>query len=122
MFVSLLILIIFYVQTNTAQECSYDPNKFTDITCSYMTSITEIQNTINATLNRYGPVERLITYLELQNCELSNLTLYSLRFLPNLEEIYVIDSKISKLLCDEDSISDSMKLGATTNGRCLMLT
>ncbi|KAF2900480.1 hypothetical protein ILUMI_05706 [Ignelater luminosus] len=115
MFIYLLIVITLYVQGNTAQECNYNANKFTEISCSYMTSLEEIRNKINDTLNQYGPVERLIEYLELQNCELTNLTLYSLRFFPNLKEIYIIDSKISKLSCEEDLTTNSMNRGETTN-------
>ncbi|KAF2899377.1 hypothetical protein ILUMI_06799, partial [Ignelater luminosus] len=98
-----LISIASYITDCTSHNstCFYDPNTFTDIACSNIASIGQLQDKINDTLHPYGPVEELIKVLKLGRCILSNLTINSLRFLPNLEEITVSDSNITRIAYEE---------------------
>ncbi|KAF2898926.1 hypothetical protein ILUMI_07249, partial [Ignelater luminosus] len=96
-FVVLSTVVILFTTECTMQECSFEPNKFTKIACFNASSIGEIENKINDTLNPYGPVNGLIKVLKLELCELLELTIDSLKFLPNLEEIIIINSNIMKI-------------------------
>lgn len=97
MFVFRLVLIILCLRSYTLQKCDYDVDKFMEITCFDFTSTEEIKDKINSTLVRYASVARVIETLELKNCELWELRINSLRFLPELKHIKVSDSKIRLL-------------------------
>lgn len=102
----LLISITLLATQCTSQECFFDPNKYTEITCSDIETIEEVQDKVNETLNPYGPVERLLRVLELERCTLLNFTINSLSFLlPELEEIKISKSNVTRLAPEEDDDS-----------------
>lgn len=67
-----------------------------------MVSGQQIRDEIEDTLDEYNSLPRLIEFLELKQCQLSNLTITSLRFLNNLKKLKVVDSNITKLSYEED--------------------
>lgn len=79
------------------QVCDYDVTKFKEISCTLAKSNKEINDTVNATLAPYGPIEGLIEVLNLQQCMLLDFKIDAVKFLPNLKDLNVTDSNITKL-------------------------
>lgn len=96
-----MIAVIFCLRGCAGQTCDYDINKFMNITCYDIISFEEIKNNISTTLDEYHSAPWLITFLELKNCELPDLNMNTFRFLPELTQIHIINSNITKLSYEE---------------------
>ncbi|KAF2903834.1 hypothetical protein ILUMI_02332 [Ignelater luminosus] len=92
-----MIILVLCMRECTTQMCHYEPNSFTEIKCSNMTSREQIRETIDDTLRSYGPVQELIQILELKDSKLSNFIVNQFRSLPNLEEIKLFRCDINTL-------------------------
>lgn len=118
----LISLLLLHLQGCITQRCSYNVNKFEKMTCFGITSEEQIREAVNATLDHYGSIPRLIERLKLRYCNLSSFSIHSLHFLPQLKRIEIIDSFIKKLAYKEvkdaaiDSDSESTGTG-DTNGK-----
>ncbi|KAF2886354.1 hypothetical protein ILUMI_19818, partial [Ignelater luminosus] len=97
MLVYLLIATLLYVREGNLQECRYSVYQQNLISCINMTTNEELRNQINDTLSPYGNVTRVIEILELTECVMLNFTINELRFLPQLQEIYIRNSIIRTL-------------------------
>lgn len=87
------------------QECIYDVNKFMEISCSNMTSMEQIIDRINTTVNQEGSLTRLIETVKLRYCELPELKINSFRFFSQLQNLEIIKSNISKLSSGEEVLN-----------------
>lgn len=83
------------------QGCSYDPFSQTEISCFNMDSGEQLIDGITDTLSPYGNIEELIEALELRDCDMLNLTINDLRFLPQLQGIISTNSTIKTLSSEE---------------------
>lgn len=99
----LLILIISYLRAITAQDCSYDINRFEEITCFNMTSAEQIRDVIAAIMTQHNSLPRLIEFLELDQWKLSQFSIPSLKhFLPELKQIRTYNSNIKRLTYEKE--------------------
>ncbi|KAF2880920.1 hypothetical protein ILUMI_25249 [Ignelater luminosus] len=108
----MIILFILFMKGCVMQECYYDINEPTEVTCSDMKTIEQIKHTLNSTLEQYRSTERIIESLTLQRCRLLNLSIDSLGFLPKLNQLEIIDSYISELSSSEE-VQGLWKIDAT---------
>ncbi|KAF2896825.1 hypothetical protein ILUMI_09351, partial [Ignelater luminosus] len=93
----LLIAILLYVREGNFQECRYSVYQQNAISCINITTNEELVNQINDTLSPYGNITWIIEILELTECDMLNLTINELRFLSQLQEIYIRNSTIRTL-------------------------
>ncbi|KAF2902070.1 hypothetical protein ILUMI_04112, partial [Ignelater luminosus] len=97
MLLYMLIATLLYVREGNFQECRYSVYQQNLISCINITTHEELRNQINDTLSPYGNVTRVIEILELTQCDMLNLTINELRFLSQLQEIYIRNSSIRTL-------------------------
>lgn len=105
MSIFVFIQILLYLKGFTAQECHYDINRFTEIICSGMTSVEQLNDAINATLHKYHSGTIVIESLELTACKFADIAIESLLFLNQLQELKISDSNIRKLSSEDATTS-----------------
>lgn len=101
MFTLLLISLLFF-NGCTMQDCTYNVDKFMELVCFKMTSVEQLIDKINTTVIGQNSLPHLIKFLQLLECEFSNLTINSLRFLSELDEVRIDNSIIKRLASAEE--------------------
>ncbi|KAF2900535.1 hypothetical protein ILUMI_05651, partial [Ignelater luminosus] len=98
MLLYLLIVISLCARGGNLHTCHYNVLRNQSVTlCTYIATHEELRNKLNETLSTYGNVTHIINKLFLTNCLMLNLKINELRFLPQLQEISIINSYISTL-------------------------